>query len=322
MGIEVGQDCFRYEVAEGWGRLPENWQWGDVVSIAIGPQDEVFVFNRSEHPLVIFDKWGHFLSAWGADRFVRPHGITMGPDGMLYCTDDEGHIVLKCTPNGAVLMMLGERGKGSDTGYDGQNIMTIARPGGPFNRPTKVAIDAAGDLYISDGYGNCQVHKFSADGRYLFSWGEPGNGPGQFRLPHSVIIDRQARVYVADRENNRVQIFDADGRFLAERPDLRRPNDLALDAEGNLYVASMFAITAGPAGRSVLKSYISILSPDGMLLSRWGTDDACTPGSFWAAHGIAMDSRGGLYVGEIITRPGRGPAPEGCHALQKFVRIS
>jgi sugar lactone lactonase YvrE len=327
--MRVGNGQFTYEVVEGWGELPDGWALGDVVGIAVDSQDRVYVFNRGLHPIIVFDRRGQFLASWGEGLFGRPHGITIGPDDAIYLTDDYAHIVLKSTTDGEVLMTLGTKDCPSDTGYDGTNYRTIKRPGGPFNKPTKVALSPSGELYITDGYGNCQVHKYDSEGQYLSSWGEPGDGPGQFQIPHGICIDKRGLVYVADRENNRIQIFTPEGEFITQWTGIRRPNDLFLAPDEKLFVASMFALQSTHRGgieagslpqTPVLPSYVSILSPEGKTVLRWGGEDGCAPGNFYAAHGLCLDSRGDLYVGEIVTNPGRGPAPPRCHALQKFVR--
>src|SRR3954469_14190292 len=200
----VGDGAYRYEVVEGWEQLPSGWFHGDVAGVATDSQDRVYVFNRSEHPVIIYDQEGKFLSAWGdTTMFPRPHGITI-VDDILYLADDTDHTVRKMTLDGELLMTLGTSGQPSDTGYRSNvpgNLTTIERGAGPFNRPTRLSIGPTGHLYVSDGYGNARVHRFSADGELLQSWGEPGTGPGQFNLPHSVWAASDGRVWVCDREN-------------------------------------------------------------------------------------------------------------------------
>jgi sugar lactone lactonase YvrE len=326
----VGKAPFKYTVVEGWGDLPKGWAFGDVVGLATDSRDNVYVFNRSPHPVIVFDRKGRFLHSWGETLFRRPHGITISAEDVLFLTDEYAHVMYKCTKSGDVLMTLGTKNCPSDTGYDGRDYHTIQRPGGPFNRPTKTALSPSGDIYIADGYGNCQVHKFDPQGNYIFSWGEPGEGPGQFRIPHGICVDDQGIVYVADRENQRVQLFTPNGEFIDQWRHIRRPNDLYFSPSRHIFVASMFAIQTrnkvnNPLDRDaqngVLPSYISIWSLKGERIVMWGDEDACAPGNFWAAHGLGIDSHGDLYVGEIVTKPGRGPAPPECHALQKFKRL-
>src|SRR4029077_13600819 len=129
----------------------------------------VYVFSRGEHPLMVFDRDGTFLTSWDDKAFNRPHGITVGPDDAVYCTDDRDHTVRKFTPDGRLLLTLGTSGKPSDTGATSTDFRTIRRAGPPFHYPTNLALSPEGDLYVSDGYGNARVHKFSADGQLLFS---------------------------------------------------------------------------------------------------------------------------------------------------------
>ena len=221
--VIVGLGSFRYEVHERWGKLPEGWSFVEVAAVATDSQDRVFVFNRGEHPVIIFDRDGTFLGSWGEGLFVRPHGITIGPDDAVYCTDDLDHTVRKFTPDGTLLLTLGTSGRPSDTGATSIDFRTIRHAGPPFHYPTNLALAADGELYVTDGYGNARVHKFAPDGRLLASWGEPGSGPGQFHVPHGIAVDREGTVFVADRENSRLQLFSPDGEFLAEWTDLARP---------------------------------------------------------------------------------------------------
>ena len=174
----------QFKVDAAWVELPEAAQFIDVAGVAVDSHDRVFVFNRGKQPVMIFDCDGRLQSSWGAGKFARPHGITIGPDDAVYITDDLDHTIKKFTTDGTLLMTLGRSGSPSDTGATSQDFRTIQRAGAPFHYPTNVALAADGSLYISDGYGNARVHKFSRDGRHLFSWGEPARGRGNstFRM--------------------------------------------------------------------------------------------------------------------------------------------
>jgi len=319
----------RFEVCEGWGELPPGWRFVEVAGVAADSRDRVFAFNRGEHPVIIFDREGRFIGSWGEGAFVRPHGITIGPDDVVYCTDDLDHTVKKFTPDGELVGMLGESGCPSDTGATSMDFRTICRAGPPFHYPTNLALAADGSMYIADGYGNARVHRYSPDGSHLSSWGGPGRAPGEFRLPHGIAVGPDGTVVVADRENSRLQFFSPAGSFLEEWTDVARPCQVLVDACGRVYVAEL-GFRAGmwpgttaptpdaPGGR------ISIFNPNGRLLARWGGgSNPCAPGDFFAPHDLCLDSRGDLYVGEVTWSAGgnRGVVPDDCHSLQKFTRL-
>jgi DNA-binding beta-propeller fold protein YncE len=326
--VLVGSGDFVYEALPSWERLPPGWTFGEVAGVAADSRGRVFVFNRGKHPVIVLEPDGTFVTAWGEGLFVRPHGIFIGPDEAVYLSDDGGHVVRKFTPAGEPVLTLGVAGKPSDTGATSMDFRTIRRSGPPFHYPTNLALSPEGEMVVSDGYGNARVHRFAADGRLLHSWGEPGGGPGQFRIPHGIAVDRKGTVYVADRENSRIQLFSPDGRFLAEWTDVARPCQVFLDSAGIAYVAELgFRAGMWPGTEAphpgATGGRVSVFAPDGSLLARWGGGDNPTaPGDFVAPHDIWVDGRGDIYVGEVVLSAGvkRGLVPPTCHALQKFVR--
>ena len=283
----MGPGSFNFEVVEGWGRGPEGREMGGVVpGVAVDSQDRVYVARRSPPAILVYDDQGRFLQSWGEDALASPHLLWIGSDDQVYCADSGNHTVRKFSADGEVLQTLG----------------TPDRPGSPdtpFNQPTRAMLSQSGDLFVADGYGQFRVHRLSPDGQVLSSWGEGGHGPGQFALPHSLWVDdRRSRVLVMDRENNRIQIFDFEGIFMGEWTDVEMPMDMYIDLDDVVYV-------------SEAPSRISIFSPDGELLSRWG-EDGSAPGQFEdAPHAIWLDSRGDLYVAEVATIHNR---------IQKFAR--
>jgi DNA-binding beta-propeller fold protein YncE len=341
--LKIDAEDLRYEALVQWESLPDGWSFVEVAGVATDSQDRVYVFNRGEHPLVIFDRGGRFVSSWGEGQFQRPHGIFIGPDDAVYCTDDLDHTVRKFTPDGRLLLTLGSSGQPSDTGIVGIDYRTIRRAGPPFNRPTNLALAPDGSMYVTDGYGNARVHCFAANGRLLFSWGEPGRGPGQFNLPHGIALDRFGRVYVADRENSRIQVFTPEGKFLAEWRDVIRPMQIFIDRRERAFVvelgwrAGLFPWQIPPTSDPLSTSggrgqgeggeagaRLSIFDLEGRLLTRWASEgDPCAPGNFFAPHDICIDSRGDLYIGEVVWSAGgnRGMVPPSCHALQKLVLV-
>ena len=220
-------------------------------------KDNVYVFNRGAHPVIVFDRDGGFLRSWGEDiGFVNAHGAATGPDDMLYLTDDFGAAVRKCTPQGKVVLTIGTPGKPAPR-----------FSGDPFNRCTHTALSPQGDIYVSDGYQNARVHKYAPDGKLLFSWGEPGTGPGQFNLVHNIACDDDGLVYVADRENHRVQVFDGNGKYQAEWHNMMRPCGLYV-TRGKSPLAIVGEL--GPETVATLTAGVPNLGPRVSLLSAAG----------------------------------------------------
>ncbi len=297
--------------------------------MATDAADNVLVFNRGAHPVIVFDRQGRFLRSWGEGLFKRPHGIHVGPDDAVYCVDDSDHTVRKFTPEGRLLLTLGTSGQRLRHGATTVDYRTIRRAAGPFNLPTNLALACDGTMYVADGYGNARVHRFSPDGRLLGSWGEPGAGPGRFHLPHGIAVDAAGTVWVADRENSRLQLFSPSGEFLAEWTDVARPCEVAIDPRGNVFVAELgfrtglFPGDAPPPGNPP-GGRLSIFDAAGRLLCRiGGGDNPCTSGDFFAPHDVWLDSRGDVYLGEVIVSAG-GPDSIGArsgHPLQKLTRL-
>ncbi len=277
---------YTYKVVEGWGLGPGSPALGLISAVGVDSRDQVYLFNRLPQAVVlVFDREGQFLRSWGEGLFTTPHGLWITPDDRVFLADCGDHTVRICTTDGQVLQTLGTAGQPGPSGI-------------PFNQPTWAKQSPSGETYVSDGYGQYRVHRFASDGTLLKSWGEQGDGPGQFALPHSVVVDRRGRVLVADRENHRVQIFDGDGEFLDQWTDLLQPMDLFIDADDTVYVAEA-------------QQRISAYSLDGEPLSRWG-EKGPAPGQFSdSPHGLCVDSHGDLYVCEVI-RQGR---------MQKFARV-
>lgn len=297
----------RYAVVHGWPILPPGRVLGPCSGVAVSGRGEVFVLHRGnrgtdaramaavKEPVVeVFDAAsGRLLREWGAGLFVVPHGISIGPDGHVWITDTGSNQVFEFTPDGTLLRTLGERGvAGADATH--------------FDRPTDVAPLADGSFYVADGYGNSRVMKFTADGTLLFQWGSRGAGPGQFDIPHALAIDAGHRVYVADRANGRVQLFDAKGRYLAQwkSPAIGRPFGLAL------LPGKRIAILDGGANPDKVPDHdgVTIAGLDGREIAHFGRIGN-QDGQFWIAHDIAADRAGNLYIVDIAGQ-----------RVQKFVR--
>ena len=317
--VILGSGPFRYRVLRQWGELPTGWRYGDVAAVGVDRKDNVYVFNRGPHPMIVYDREGRFVRSWGEGIFKRAHGLHMGPDETLYLTDDGDHTVRQCRLDGAVLMTIGIPGRPS-------SFMS----GLPFHRCTHTALSPKGEIYIADGYGNACVHKYSPDGKLLFSWGEPGTDPGEFNIVHNICCDAAGWVYVADRENHRVQVFDGEGKYETQWNNLHRPCGLYMESGkdplcfigelGPGYAINRDAPNLGPR--------ISILTSEGKLLARLGRMHAGEAvGQFIAPHGLAIDSRGDLYVAEVSNTawpqiyPPLDP-PRELRCLQKLVKVS
>jgi DNA-binding beta-propeller fold protein YncE len=212
MSVVLGSGEHRYRVVENWAKLPDGWEFRDVAAVAVDSKDRLYVFNRGQHPMIVLDRDGNFLRSWGEGLFGRAHGIDIDKDDILYCTDDGDHTVRKVTADGKVLMTIGV-----------PNEPAPFLSGKPFNRCTHTALSPKGEIYVSDGYGNSCVHKYAPDGRYLMSWGTTGTDPGQFNIAHNIATDDDDWVYVADRENHGVQVFDGNGRYELQWNNMHRP---------------------------------------------------------------------------------------------------
>ena len=244
-------------------------------AVATDSQDRVYAFQRKDPPIVVFDRDGSYLTSWGSSAIKDPHGIAI-IDDVIYLTDRDDHVALKFTLDGKPLMVLGTRGQPSDTGAT-KDIELPPRSAGPFNKPTEMVVAPSGDLYVSDGYRNSRVHRFSAQGALLSSWGTPGkHEPGEFHLPHSLWVDPEGFVYVCDRENSRIQVFNGSGKFVSQWRDIHRPTDIYFNARQVAYV-------------SELRPSVSILDRNGKVLARFDSP---------SGHGLWVDSVGDIYLAE------------------------
>jgi len=317
----------RLEPVAGYERLPAGHSHRDVAAVAVDPHDRVYLATRVRSCIFVYERDGTFVRTWGEGMFSdRLHGLTVHPDGTLFVVDDAGHSVRRFTTDGRELMALGPSGRPSDTGYDGTNVATVSRPSGPYNRPTNIAVAPNGDLYVSDGYGNARVHQFDADGHLKRSWGEPGVGPGQFKIPHGIVVLGDGRVLVCDRENDRIQLFDPAGGYLGAWP-ARRPTHIALGRDGLLYVAELWWRTGlrRPNGEVVSADQygrVSVLTQGGAVVAQFGGGPPNTARNFTAPHGIAVDSQGDVYVAEVTWTIGvnAGGVDASAPTIQKLTR--
>lgn len=253
-----------------WGE--HQGKLGHVSSVAVDQNDRVYIVQRTDPPILVFNPEGVLLSSWGDGSYGDMHGITAsyrGENRILIAARDS-HKILVADDAGNLQLSLGDR--------------SMPRYGYPFNHPTSAHVDESGEIFVSDGYANAQIHRFDREGKLIKSWGTSGGGRGEFITPHSVIVTRDGRVVVTDRDNNRVQVFSREGEFLDEWGDLVRPMDLFESKDGDIYVTEQ-------APR------ISCFSANGNLLGRARPFASMT-------HGIAGDSQGNLYLAELP--PARG----------------
>jgi peptidylglycine monooxygenase len=253
---------FVYEYQPDWAQLPAGTTFQGPSAVAVDSDDRVYVFQRRDPPVMVFDRDGKFLAAWPRQegRFEDAHHIYIGPDDGVYLADRDAHQILKCSTDGELLMSLGARYK--------------AAMQAPFNHPSDTAVAPSGKIYVSDGYGNSCIHRFTTTGEHIDTFGSPGSGPGQFRVPHSLRVAKDGRVYVCDRENHRVQVFSPDGQFLDQWTDFKFPMGIHIDDNQIVYVTDQVP-------------RLSIYTLDGELLARGRTFENC--------HNVYTDSRGYLY---------------------------
>lgn len=288
---QIGTGKYTYEHIQDFPKLPAGQSFGMVSSVATDSQDRLYVFQRKDPPVVVFDRKGNYLNSWGIGAIAHPHCITI-VDDIVYTTDRDDSVAVIFTLDGKPLQVIGKRGVHSDTGCEKPGEL-VPRAAGPFNYPTEMAPSPSGDIYVTDGYRNCRVHRFTRDGQLINSWGEPGKtAPGQFHLPHSVLITQDGKVYVCDRGNKRVQIFTTDGKFISMWTGMSGPNHIARDKEG------MFYICEQPADGT--PGFVSIRDSAGTVLARFATRQV---------HGLWVDSHGDIYLGSTSN-----------HSVDKYVR--
>ena len=313
----------QYRRDDGWNPLPH---FNDVTGIACDGNHRVLVLNRTGTPLTIV-AGGQVVGEMLRGACTNPHGLTIAPDGCLHVVDNIDHTVRVFSADGRLLQQIGALGQASDTGYEPW-YGTVKRAAGPFNMPTNSAFARDGSFYVTDGYGNARVHHFAGDGTLMNSWGTPGDGPGQFNLPHGVVVDDLDRVLVADRENSRIQVFSAEGRFIEAWTHVNRPCNVAKDGAGRVYVAELGFHTGLPPETDYdvtsPRPCVSVLSMTGERLAQIGGDGTDSPDLFFAPHDICVGGDGAIYVAEIPLSASVdwGPKPgEDRAALHRFVPV-
>jgi len=250
-----------YEVIYPFAKLPSGMSFGNVSNVACDSNSRVYAYQRKDPPILIFDGDGNLLETWGDGLLVDAHGIFVDDRDDLFLIDRDAHEVLKFDPHGKILLRIGNR--------ESPSLQT------PFNHPADVAVSSEGDILVADGYGNSVVHRFTSEGKFVASWGGAGEQPGQFTTPHGIWVDRRDRVYVADRENNCIQIFTLDGELINVWQDLFHPMDIFIDQKDNLFVTDQ-------------TPRLSVFNLNGELINRGRSPEA--------GHGIYGDPLGNLYL--------------------------
>lgn len=284
-----------YAVVHGWPELPVGRTLGQATGVGVDSHNHVFVFHRAgrewsdpfpadpiETPAVmVFDgDTGKMLAEWGSNMFVMPHGLSVDAENNVWMTDVGRHQVFKFSHDGDLLLTLGEnRVAGADSKH--------------FNLPTDVAVLSDGSFYVSDGYANTRIVKFSPQGKFQFQWGEAGSSEGRFDLPHGIAVDGESRVYVADRSNARVQVFDREGSFLAQwkSTEIGRPYAVAIGPDEKAYIVDGGDQPPGPPDRSRAMR-MSLNGDVETTFGRYGNYD----GQFQLGHDIAVAADGAVYV--------------------------
>ena len=308
-GIHSGAESpGSYRVVHGWPVLPEGYVLGEVSGVAVDSHNHVFVFHRGSRPwmddqipqpiaqpvIVCFDgDSGKQIAAWGQNRFLRPHGLRVDSQDNVWVTDVALHQVFKFSHDGNLLLTIGAA---RTPGLDGAH----------FNKPTDVAIASDGTIYVSDGYGNNRVARFSADGKFIGEWGQKGPKLGEFDLPHGITLDSQGRIYVADRSNGRIQVIGREGKFLYawQSPEMGRPFAVTVGPDGYFYVVDGGDQNPEPPDHGAVLR----LDLTGKILDRWSRHGNYD-GQICVGHDIAVGKDGSVYVGDIQGK-----------RVQKFVR--
>jgi DNA-binding beta-propeller fold protein YncE len=294
-----------YRVDSRWPSRTGELAWGEMPGVCVDAHDQVWTFNRGETPVQVYDNAGRLVRAWGQGQVGKAHSVRIDPAGFVWLSDIGLHVVRKFTPEGELLLTLGTPG---EPGEDSTHL----------NMPTDLVVTPAGDIFVTDGYGNNRVVHFDASGTFVKGWGRLGSRAGEFSLPHSIAVDSVGRLYVADRNNARVQVFDQSGRYLDEWRDLIVPWQVVVTPKDEVYVcgstpmrwpgklALVPGLTLGiPPKDQVLMRFDTTGRARGLWAFPMGTD---RPGELSWVHGLGVDSKGNVYLGDV----------QG-HRVQKFV---
>jgi streptogramin lyase len=294
-----------YVIDAKWPHKPTEFTWTEFHGIAVDGKDQVYAFTRGTPPVQVYDTSGKFLRAWGKGLFKEAHSIKTDPEGNVWVTDIGLHTVQKFSPTGKLVLTLGTPGKaGRDRAH--------------FYMPTDMIVTAKGDIFVTDGYGNARIMHFDGKGKFVNEWGKLGSRPGEFSVPHSICADSRGRLYVADRNNVRIQVFDQSGKLLDVWNDLVVPMSVCVSKEDEIWVCGSSPQHWRPKevwlGSPPRDQLFMKFNRDGKMLLLWavtrGVDGLERPGEGFKYHQLAVDSKGNLYAADL---PGK--------RIQKFVRV-
>ena len=274
-------------------KLPQGMNFGPCSSVAVTRKGNILVFNRSAHALMEFDGRGHYLRSLANGVFTLPHGLRVDAEGNIWATDTGSHIVVKMDPKGRILMVLGVKGNSGEWHQAGHLRC--------FNEPNDVAFGPKGEIFVTQGHGKgeSRVLKFDADGNFIKTWGGEGAAPGQFNVPHSIVADAKGTLYIADRSNQRIQVFHGDGAFVREKRHPGTPCGLCMCRD-----QKHIMLAHGHAGK------IMKLDLDGNVLGATGGQGK-GPNRYGEAHFLALDRREDIYVADTLN-----------WRVQKLVKVS
>jgi len=284
----------RYRVDPAWPKRPADAKWGEMPGVAVDAKDQVWIFTRARPPVQVYRRDGQLVRSWGQGVIKTAHYIRIGPKGNVWVADTGKHVVMQLTSEGKLLKTLGTPGK---PGCDARHL----------NQPTDMAVTPAGEVFVSDGYGNDRVVHFDANGKFVKAWGKRGDAPGQFDLPHAIVVDSKGKLYVADRNNGRVQVFDRSGKFLGQWKDM---------VPWGLWISKTDEMWACGSSPMPKKGRWRGLPPKDQILMKYDTSGKVSealsvammaagkwkPGQVSWLHAVALDSKGNIYLGGIKDR--------------------
>lgn len=298
----------QYEVDPTWPKRPAGLEWGQMPGVALDKEDNVWIFTRATPPIQVYKATGEFIRAWGQEFIKTAHQIKIDTDGNIWIADVGNHTVRKCTADGKILLTLGTPG---ERGIDAKHL----------NMPTDMTIAQNGDVFVSDGYGNSRIVHFDKTGKFIKAWGTMGTRPGQFSIPHAIAIDSNGRLYIADRNNVRVQVYSQGGELLDSWKNLLVPWGFWVSGQDDIWICGSSPTgwktdpkyPTAPLGCPPRDQLFMRFNTDGKLQQLWtipkAEDGQEQPGNLNWVHGIALDSKGNIYAGDIIGK-----------RVQKFVR--